>query len=558
MKTILSAFFTVSFLLYSMAGIGRVVDDNQTGDQPEKTNLQIVSSPELLDLTSNWVANFENQHPQQKITISTLTEGTAFAEEKLYLTTLQPKFVLEETSWKMVVGHDVVVPIINSNNPLIPEIQRQGIHAEELALLVSENPNWSLVLDGVAHNSAKTYITASEQIQAKLANYTKMEQAAIQATTLASAEELIAAVQQDVNAIGFCRLIDILNPEDKTFASQISILPIDKNRNGRMDRFENIYQTPETLTRGVWLGKYPTELSGDIYAVATSNPSQQVTIDFLSWISAKGQAQLVASGYSSLSSREMTANIEALIQPTVQLPPGNSTPGLHLGWILAAALALVLVTVYRLVRSKQEDQPGIGSEDIEMTSAMNEDSIEAPAGLFYDKTHTWAFMERDGLVKIGVDDFLQHLTGALTQVKLKDTGDKIRKGEKILTIIREGKQLEIYSPVSGVIKAQNQSLLSTPTQLNTSPYSDGWVYKIEPLNWNREVRLLFRVDRYKEWLEDEFTRLKDFLAKAANTNTLVFEHLVLQDGGELTDNVLTDLGPDVWEDFQTKFIDTSK
>ena len=34
--------------------------------------------------------------------------------------------------------------------------------------------------------------------------------------------------------------------------------------------------------------------------------------------------------------------------------------------------------------------------------------------------------------------------------------------------------------------------------------------------------------------------------------------LVLQDGGELSDNILSNLGPEVWEDFQTKFIDPSR
>ena len=65
-------------------------------------------------------------------------------------------------------------------------------------------------------------------------------------------------------------------------------------------------------------------------------------------------------------------------------------------------------------------------------------------------------------------------------------------------------------------------------------------------------------EKYKEWLQDEFIRLKDFLAVSMRSNTNVYAHVILQDGGELTDNVLADLGPEVWEDFQTKFIDISK
>jgi glycine cleavage system H lipoate-binding protein len=167
-------------------------------------------------------------------------------------------------------------------------------------------------------------------------------------------------------------------------------------------------------------------------------------------------------------------------------------------------------------------------------------------------------MEQDGMVKIGIDDFIKHITGPLTQLKMKSPGEKVRKGELILTIKRDGKQLNLYSPVSGFIRKQNESLLTTPSKINTAPFTEGWVYQIEPGNWVREASFMFMHEKYREWLEDEFARLKDFLAGSANSNTVVYQHVVLQDGGELKDNVLSDLGPEVWEDFQTRFIDTSK
>ena len=198
------------------------------------------------------------------------------------------------------------------------------------------------------------------------------------------------------------------------------------------------------------------------------------------------------------------------------------------------------------------------NEDIEITPAFDENSILAPKGLYFDKSHTWAFMVQDGYVKIGLDDFLQHVTGSITRIKMKEPGEKVRKGEKILTIIQNGKQLNISSPISGIIREQNQALADNSSILNSAPYSEGWVYLIEPKNWLREIQFLFMAEKYKEWLQDEFIRLKDFLAVSMRSNTNVYAHVILQDGGELTDNVLADLGPEVWEDFQTKFIDISK
>jgi len=65
-------------------------------------------------------------------------------------------------------------------------------------------------------------------------------------------------------------------------------------------------------------------------------------------------------------------------------------------------------------------------------------------------------------------------------------------------------------------------------------------------------------NKYRIWLNAEFTRLKDFLATAIRKTCHNSPPLVLQDGGALKDEVLSDLGPEIWEEFQTRFIDTFK
>jgi hypothetical protein len=81
---------------------------------------------------------------------------------------------------------------------------------------------------------------------------------------------------------------------------------------------------------------------------------------------------------------------------------------------------------------------------------------------------------------------------------------------------------------------------------------------IEPANWLREIQFLIMAGKYKEWLKDEFLRVKDFLASSVNPKNTEFSYVTLQEGGELTDNVLENFGPEVWEDFQKHFIDISE
>ncbi len=554
MKTLLSSLIMLSFILFAVSGKGI---DNQTREQAGSENdqvVQIYTTPDMVELTSHWISGFEKSNSNAKIVVNEIVNKSQIMGGQVYLTSE----VLEtEPSWKMVIGHDIVVPVFNVKNPLIEQLNKQGLTSDDFSSILSENTNWSTLINEGNSTSIHVYISDNEQVISKLSGFTGLTSEIIRTKNIVSVSELVSTVQNDVFAVAFCKLTDVLNSEENSFAGQIAILPIDKNQNGQIDGYENIFNNPQELTRGAWIGKYPKELCGDIFAFADGQPKNQVVQEFLAWVINDGQESLGALGFSNLSSREKASGMLALREPVVAPEPATSAPGFP-AWGVLFLVALAVLLVVAFVRFKRKQKAGIVSEDIAITPALNVNSVTAPAGLYYDKSHTWAFMEKDGQVKIGIDDFLQHITGQLTQVKLKAAGEKVRKGEKIFTIIREGKQLEIYSPVSGYIKHYNEDLLSNPEKLNSSPYADGWVYQIEPANWLRETRFMFMADKFRDWLDDEFTRLKDFLATSANSNSLVYNHIILQDGGELTDNVLADLGPEVWEDFQTHFLDSSK
>ncbi len=555
MKTRILILIILTTVFFSQNGICLANNDKQNDAQ----SLQIVSVPELNDLAATWITGFESLAPNKKMNLNNQPDVVSLEDGYLYLVTeLNQSLINDKSVWKMAIAHDLVVPVMNSNNNMLAEISKKGFTPEDFAKLVIGTADWASVISGSPKTQVKILIADNEQVIEKVAGFTKTETQAINAIKIASAAELVSMIQKDVNAIGFCKLTDILVSEKNSFAAQIAVIPVDKNKNGRIDSFENIYTNPQMLTRGAWIGKYPRELCGEIYAVSTVKPTSQTALDFLSFVTADGQNFVNNSGYSILSGAERNANMLVLSNPAPQSDARKNSPLKVIGLIIifsALTIGLLFILMSFIRRNKQSVIEG---DDIEITPALNGNSILAPRGLYYDKTHTWAFMEQDGMVKIGIDDFLKHVTGRLTQLKMKSPGEKVRKGEKILTVVQDGKQLNIYSPVSGYIRKQNDSLLTSPIKINTAQFTEAWVYQIEPANWVREVSFMFMFDKYREWLKDEFDRLKEFLAVSANSNTVVYQHVVMQDGGELKDNVLADLGPEVWEDFQSRFIDTSK
>jgi len=564
MKTFSFFIIGLSLLFFLNKGLCNANADGQTGS-PNNTSalntLNIQSSPDLNNLATNWADEFGKVNANLKIAVKELPENKAIDANSLsFISDQNQELINDETKWKMVIGRDAVVPIVNAKNPLLNEIYRQGIHAEKLVqLLVNpEKQEWKSLISSGQNSRIHYYIVDNPAIKTAVQNFAKNNFVASNTALVSTSEELLSVIQKDIYAIGFCKLTDVRDANTKDFMASIKILPIDKNKNGRLDSFENIYTNMDAFTRGVWIGKHPRALCGNIYAVAASKPTDKNALDFLSWINTEGQKHLNANGYSNLASIEKQANLDALVNPEM-LVDQTEKPLMSRTWLMVIiALVAVVLILAGAMRYAKNKKANVIDEDIEITPAFDENSILAPKGIYFDKSHTWAFMQQDGNVKVGLDDFLQHVTGSITRIKMKEPGEKIRKGEKILTIIQNGKQLNISSPISGIIREQNQTLADNASILNLAPYAEGWVYLIEPKNWLREIQFLFMAEKYKEWLQDEFIRFKDFLAASIRSNTNVYAHVILQDGGELTDNVLADLGPEVWEDFQNKFIDISK
>jgi glycine cleavage system H lipoate-binding protein len=371
--------------------------------------------------------------------------------------------------------------------------------------------------------------------------------------------ELVTTIQKDPNALGFCLLTDITDPEKQLCAENILLLPIDRNMNGKVDYLESFYDDLNMFSRAVWIGKYPRPLYTDIHIISKDQPTGAAETAFLSWIMTSGQPYLALNGYSDLAYTERQSRLDKINNITLNLPPveeANSIPKLVLLISLAVLFAgLIIGTALRYGRNRSLPLPESPKSG---PGIFDESSISVPKGLYFDKSHTWAFMEKDGNVRIGIDDFLQRVTGQITRVDMKQPGDKIKRGEKLVSIAHKGKQLNIYSPVSGIIKDYNRSITNNASLINSAPYSDGWIYMVEPANWAGETRILSMADNYIKWLYEEFARLKDFLAINLNSDRLNYSRIVLQDGGMLKEDILQDLSPKIWEDFQTDFLDPSR
>lgn len=530
----------------------------------------VYSSPDLKDITSKWVSIYSGRFPESKIRYVDVPETSipASLKEGQSIAFLSEAYTIgfdTEPEWKKTVGREVIVPIISERNPYSEQIKQRGISISEFSSFVTDREidSWSKIDESWEGVPLNLYIIDNPSASAGLAKLLSVDRSTIDGAKMINENKLLSLVKSEVGAVGFCYLNDIVDYNKKEIIDGVSIVPIDRNGNGKIDYMENIYGNLEEFGRGVWIGKYPGVLSNNLYSISTEVPTGQTEKSFLRWVITNGQPLLGAYGYSNPLSSERLATLNMLKDTEVYETTTNSYStaknpfSFYLFFPIAIAVGIVLfLAIYHYVHYLKEKRlvvPGlITSKD----GILDNKLIKSPQGLYYDKTHTWAFMEKDGLVKVGIDDFLQHLTGPITSIKMKKPGDRTRKGSHILSIIQNGKQLDIYAAVTGTIVENNEALIKNSSAINSSPYTDGWIYRIEPSNWIKEIQFMFMGTGYREWLKNEFTRFKEFLTNAVRSSNLEYAR-VLQDGGEIKDGILKDFGPKVWEDFQSNFIDIS-
>lgn len=565
MKTRIILFIALFLMCCSIA---HSKEERIRADFSESKALNVYTSSDLYNLTLKWADEYRSLNPALKINviksadddmIGRLNEGAGigFVSDELFARGNS------NSMWSMVTAREVIVPVMNANNPLMEEICRKGLTQNAISA-VFENagrPSWEMLLGNAPNGLSlplNCYIGNDPSVQSGVENYTKKNLA--DDFKLLGTEELISTVRKDPSALGFCKLSQIIDPSGLHFIDQIKLVPIDKNGNGKIDYMEDIYADLQTFARGIWIGKYPQALTNTVYVVSLLKPENVAEVAFLKWVLTDGQQFLNASGYSELVYNEKQSQLGKFNDTELFEAASPKTSFSILKVVLVVLLVLgfagfLLDMFTRKSRKLSETARSAGSESLPV---FEEHAVIVPKGLYFDKTHTWAFMKKDGVVKVGIDDFMQHITGSITRIEMKQVGEKIGKGDLLLTLIRKGKQLNIYSPVSGRVITRNKNLETRSSLINAAPYGDGWVYEIEPTNWLLEIQYLSMAEKYKEWLKNEFSRLRDFFATELKVDSAEYAYAVLQDGGALKDNVLADLGPEVWEDFQVRFIDSSK
>ena len=128
---------------------------------------------------------------------------------------------------------------------------------------------------------------------------------------------------------------------------------------------------------------------------------------------------------------------------------------------------------------------------------------QTPSDLKFLATHEWIRLVDDNVVVVGISDHAQDQLGDVVFVELPGIGDSVMSGDEAAVVESVKAASEVYSPFTGEVVEVNEALEGNPELVNSSPYEDGWCFKLKLSDENLEnIHSFMNADSYLSRLDD--------------------------------------------------------
>ena len=125
---------------------------------------------------------------------------------------------------------------------------------------------------------------------------------------------------------------------------------------------------------------------------------------------------------------------------------------------------------------------------------------DLPDNLKYAKSHEWAKLEDNSIVRVGITDFAQEELGDLVFIELPEVGQRVGLAEQCAVVESVKTASDLYSPINGEVVEINEALADVPEQVNDDAYS-AWLFCIKADDVS-ELEQLMNADEYAAIIND--------------------------------------------------------
>ena len=118
----------------------------------------------------------------------------------------------------------------------------------------------------------------------------------------------------------------------------------------------------------------------------------------------------------------------------------------------------------------------------------------------FSKEHEWIKLDGD-IATIGITHHATEMLGDIVFVELPDIGVSVAKDGNAGVVESTKAASDIYTPVSGEIIENNQSIVDDPAKVTTDPENEAWFFKLKITN-KSEMDSLMNKEEYEKFSKE--------------------------------------------------------
>jgi phosphate transport system substrate-binding protein len=313
--------FLVAIIMLSSCK-GKKANQNTNGKL--EGTISISGAFALYPLAVRWAEEFKKIHPDVKIDISAggagkgMTDALSGMVDMGMLSREVNKAEVSKGAWLVSVAKDAVLPTISDKNPVLADLKSKGMTRENFEqIFISGNiSSWGTNLQKVDHKSQgkiNVYIRSDACGAGEMwGKYLGKNQESLNGIGVFGDPGVAEAVKKDPLGIGYNNVIYVYDIQSRKLYPGISVIPIDVNGNGKIDKEEEFYETLDILMGAIRDGRYPSPPARDLYFVSKGKPTDPVVTAFLNWILMDGQKYVNESGYVQLPADKIKTELEKI------------------------------------------------------------------------------------------------------------------------------------------------------------------------------------------------------------------------------------------------------
>ena len=225
-------------------------------------------------------------------------------------------------------------------------------------------------------------------------------------------------------------------------------------------------------------------------------------------------------------------------------------------YVLLGFILLLVIDAF-VIRAEKKYHPAFKKKyEIVENVVFDNISVAVPADSYISKGHTWAELLGNGLVKVGVDEFVLKSIGKFIVTKISKPGTLVKKGDPVIEVKLGEKTINLHSPIDGTINYINDAIIGKNI---SDPYGEDWGVIMSPINFDKNAASLRTNENVVEWMKSEFLKLKLYLRDSLVQTYLPDGNAQLAgatmfDGGKIVEGAVSQLNQKSIKKFEDEFL----